>query len=153
MKCFYQICIFCLFSLLIGCNDQLKKAPNSENLIVYNLIASSSNENHQNDEDEFKIGKVFLTPDQQEQVFKIKTIISHSIKTSGYQVFVNGESNYKLLDYNTPYFCIGDVKDPKSIKIRLRLDNDHFITAKLSGTKSYASIKNMQKEDQEIFPQ
>ncbi|WP_215224268.1 hypothetical protein [Echinicola shivajiensis] len=101
--------------------------------------------------DDVKIGEVLLAPDEQQQVFKIKTIVNKTFKTTGYQLFVEGESNYKLLDYNTSYFCIGNVKDPKAIKIRLRIDKDQFITAKLSEVKDFDSKDKPQIAGPELF--
>ncbi|UCS94145.1 hypothetical protein KZP23_03685 [Echinicola marina] len=152
MRPYCQLNICCFFILLVGCNNPLSKTQYSENQITYNLIVTTNNEHQPEHQDEVTIGKVLLTPDKKEQVFKIKTIISHTIKTSGYQVFVNGESNYQLLDYNTSYFCIGNATDPKAIKIRIRIDEELFITAKLSGTNSYVHTENKQIAGPELFP-
>lgn len=151
MKLYSQIITYCFISLLLGCNTHLSKVPNSENLITYNLIISPSNDDPSYFKDDEKIGKVLLAPDEQQQVFKIKTIVYNTFKTTGYQLFVEGESNYKLLDYNTSYFCIGNAKDPKAIKIRLRIDKDQFITAKLGEIESFGSKENLQIAGPELF--
>ncbi|MBD8488376.1 hypothetical protein IFO69_06415 [Echinicola sp. CAU 1574] len=125
-----------------SCN--LKQGGNSHSYRQqYLLISTPNNSDHSNIKPGIRIGEILIEPISGEKLFKATVYLEREIPSSGYQLFINGESNYKMLEYGKPYYFVGEFDGEKSLTLRMRLDDQKHIITSLKKIANYSHEPSM----------
>ncbi|QDH78071.1 hypothetical protein FKX85_03075 [Echinicola soli] len=86
-------------------------------------------------------GWVALEHDPCNHFFKTEVLVHPSVTTSGFQFFVNGDSNYKMMDYGRKYFCGTKLTHYREIIIRVNMGEGHYQRFKLEKADAVSTIR------------
>ncbi|GGF35489.1 hypothetical protein GCM10011339_24810 [Echinicola rosea] len=78
-----------------------------------------------------EFGRVILEHEAHNGFFKAKVLIHPSVASRGFQLFINGESNYKMMDYGKKYFCGTKLSHHRDIILRVTMNDGRYQRFKL----------------------
>ncbi|WP_200974638.1 hypothetical protein [Echinicola sp. 20G] len=131
-----------LLFFCFSCN--LKQGSNSHtSRQQYLLISNPNDSDNSNIKPGIRIGEILIEPISGEKLFKATVYLEREIPSSGYQLFINGESNYKMLEYGKPYYFVGEFDGEKSLTLRMRIDDQKYIVTSLKKTINYSLEPSM----------
>ncbi|WP_157501189.1 hypothetical protein [Echinicola vietnamensis] len=73
-----------------------------------------------------KYGKVILEHQPENHFFKAKVLVHPSLASSGFQLFVNGDSNYRMMEYGKQYFWGVKLTDHREIVLRVNIGEGRY---------------------------
>ena len=99
--------------------------------ISYNLIVHSPNSPDKTLGMGTSVGEILIEPLHEAGLFKAKVFLHKDLPSYGYQLFINGESNYELMQFNISYFFVGRFENEGSLTVRLKIDRNQYIATSL----------------------